>query len=325
MEEIKALDARAGRSIGAVVAPTYKIWGKQLSQPANKAAILTIPSTTESYGPHPRQKLDIYKAPHHSSSTPILIFFYGGGFVRGDKISPMFNLVYHNVGAFFAARGITTAIPDYRRVNSEIGGEDAVFPSGAEDISLALKWVEKLDAAAKRTVYLLGNSAGGVHMSTFLLEPRFLEQRKKYIAGDGSILLKGAIAMAVPFHFKERPEERDATLKLYYGSIQGSEENSAFGLLEKAVKTFKSRGEAGVPPLLALIGEWDPDDEIVRPLDDFVEVWKKNWSDIRVEKMMGHNHISPPLSLNGGESAAEKWAEDVASLIKSQASPSPSL
>lgn len=39
------------------------------------------------------------------------------------------GLVYNNLGTFFASRGITTLVPDYRRVDSKHGGEGAVsFP-----------------------------------------------------------------------------------------------------------------------------------------------------------------------------------------------------
>ena len=36
------------------------------------------------------------------------------------------GLVYNNLGTFFASRGITTLVPDYRRVDSRHGGEGAV-------------------------------------------------------------------------------------------------------------------------------------------------------------------------------------------------------
>jgi acetyl esterase/lipase len=37
-----------------------------------------------SYGDHPRQKLDLYKA-QSDSPTPVVIYFHGGGFTKGDK------------------------------------------------------------------------------------------------------------------------------------------------------------------------------------------------------------------------------------------------
>ncbi|TVY82329.1 hypothetical protein LSUE1_G004590 [Lachnellula suecica] len=315
MEEIRALNAEKGQAIPDVLFPTFQIYTPRLTK--NKEAILSIPSTTESYGSHPRQKLDIYKAPQESKDTPILVFFYGGGLTRGDKISPQFNLVYHNLGAFFAARGITTIIPDYRRVKSQFGGEDAVFPSGAEDVSLAMKWVEKYDTSTKRNVVIMGNSAGGVHISTFMFEPSFLEQRKQYVEGEGSILLKGAIELAAPFHFGLAAADRNDMLMTYYGSEKGYKENCPLGLLEAIMKSGKSREEIGVPKVLVLLGEWDPVDDIVKPVEEFVGLWKKHWeSDIEFNVLKGHNHISPPWALNAGEAEGEKWGEDVAKWIK---------
>ena len=46
------------------------------------------PPTIENiaYGPHERNKLDLWQAPSNSP-TPLLIFIHGGGFVMGDKSS----------------------------------------------------------------------------------------------------------------------------------------------------------------------------------------------------------------------------------------------
>src|SRR5258708_2147482 len=142
MDQIQALDASTGQSIPNILMPTMKIFTPLLLK--NKEAILSIPRKEQYYGPHPRQKLDIYLSPTPSPNSPILVYFYGGGLIRGDKIVPMIldGLLYHNLGTFFAKRGITTIVADYRRVNSEFGGEDAVFPSGGDDVSLVMKWLE---------------------------------------------------------------------------------------------------------------------------------------------------------------------------------------
>lgn len=236
----------------------------------------------------------------------------------GDKISPQHNLVYHNLGAFFASRGITTIIPDYRRVNSKFGGEDAVFPSGGEDVSLALKWVEKFDTSSKRNVFAMGNSAGGVHLSTFLFESTFLEQRKKYVSGEASFLLRGAIEVGAPFHFGFAGGERNDMLMAYYGSDEGYREHCPYGLMSTVVKNGQSRKDTGVPKMMVLVSEWDPENDIARPVREFVEFWKKHWvEDIELKTLKGHNHISPPWALMAGEAAGEEWAEDLAKWIKS--------
>ena len=37
------------------------------------------------YGPHERQKLDVYHPEVHKPETPVLVFFYGGSWLRGDR------------------------------------------------------------------------------------------------------------------------------------------------------------------------------------------------------------------------------------------------
>lgn len=320
MDKIKALNDSAGQAIPAILPGTIKTFVPLLLK--NKDAIHAIPPKTESYSSHPRQKLDLYLPKEDAKSSPILAFFYGGGLVRGDKIIPHVpeGLVYANLGSFFASRGITTIIADYRRVNSDTGGEDAVFPSGGEDVSLVLTWLETFAGGSNRDVYICGNSAGGVHISTFLFEPRFLSQRMSYTDGKKGLTLKGAIEQSVPLHFKSAHDERFDTLKLYYGSMEEVSQRCPYGLFEAVVKSGKSREEVGVPKLLVLLGEYDPQDEIIDPTDDFVALWKKTWGSIDFINMEGHNHISPPFALLSNDVNGEKWAEDIVKWIQGSSS-----
>ncbi|KUJ15464.1 alpha/beta-hydrolase [Mollisia scopiformis] len=327
MEAIASLNTTAGQSIPSILPPTFKIFAPLLSSHAS--TIKSIPSREVSYGTHPRQKLDIYTPPSSSSSasSPILIFLHGGGLVRGDKSSPQMpgNLVYANVGAFFALRGFTTLVMNYRRVDSSAPGcqvgEHAQFPSGGEDVSEALKWVEKEFGGGeegKRDVFLVGNSAGGVHASTFVLGEKFAEQRKSLVSGKGGVVLRGLVNVAVPCHFRRAEEGRSEVLKAYYGDTKEVEERCVFGLLEAVMKSGKSREEVGVPACLAVLGEFDPEDEICEPMEDFVKLWE-SWGDgIESLKAEGHNHISPPMALCSGDVKGEKWGEDVVAWIKKQ-------
>jgi acetyl esterase/lipase len=128
MEEIRVLHLAVGPKIPAILQSTFKIFTPGLLE--NTEKIRSIEPTTETYGPHARHKLDIYLSSKEdeTSTAPILVYFYGGGLVRGDKklAAVAKGLMYHNLGTFFASRGITTLVPDYRRVNSKDGGEDAV-------------------------------------------------------------------------------------------------------------------------------------------------------------------------------------------------------
>ncbi|KAH8820033.1 Alpha/Beta hydrolase protein [Xylogone sp. PMI_703] len=333
MDQVRDLHALGDDSIQAVIPVTYKIFTPLLL--AHKAEIKAITRKTEPYGPHPRQKLDIYKPPNFTlpgpAPGPILIFLYGGGLVRGDKIQPTVpeGLVYANVGAWFATRGITTIIPDYRRVNSSFGGEDAAYPSGGEDISLVMSWIERwlstagpADGKGKRDVFLMGNSAGGLHVTTFLLEERWKEQRLKYLDPREGLVLRGAIGLAPAFYFSLKKSARMDMLSRYYGSDKDIEDHAPYGLLTALGKSKTSRAQAGVPPMLVLLGEWDPIEEIGKTCEDFVELWTKVWGEgMDFQIMAGQNHISPPLALMSGDEEGEKWAKNLVKWIEGHVSP----
>ncbi|KAM3078580.1 hypothetical protein ACMFMG_006450 [Clarireedia jacksonii] len=268
MEALKTLAQTKGNAIQAVLMPTIQALVPSLL--AQKSTILSVPRTTYSYGAHPRQNLDHYPSTSGPSS-PILIFFYGGGLIRGDKILPMVpdGLIYHNLGSFFALRGITTLIADYRRVNSSFGGEDAVFPSGGEDVATVLKWLgseegEREVKGDRRNVYLMGNSAGGLH-------------RKALHDGSGPVHVKGVIEVSVPFGFDQAADDRVDMLTAYYGSVEEAKQKCPTGLLQAIGKEGKSKEELGVPKVLVLLAEHDPEDEILAPNTEFVGLMEKVW------------------------------------------------
>lgn len=226
------------------------------------------------------------------------------------------NLVYSNVGSFFAKRGYTTVITDYRRANSlaDGTGEDAVFPSGGEDVALTLQWLEKHLAEKeieKRDVFLMGNSAGGLHIATFLYEPRWKEQRLR-IVGDGSCMkLRGALLVGIPAHFDQALESRSEVLTTYYGSVENAKKLCPMGLLKSTAEREIPK-EAGIPDVLVMTAEYDPYDEIIKPNGDMVELWKKSWgTGLDYQLIKSHNHISTPLGLGTADEEAEKWGYDV--------------
>jgi hypothetical protein len=70
-------------------------------------------------------------------------------------------------------------------------------------VSLVLKRLEDYYGlgSEKKDVYIMGNSAGGVHISTFLFAGKFLGQRRKYEEGGKGLELKGAIRVGRPAPF----------------------------------------------------------------------------------------------------------------------------
>ena len=64
----------------------------------------------------------------------------------------------------------------------------------------------------------MGNSAGGVHVAIFMLEPRFAALRAPMSPGIvGGMSLRGYILPAAPFDFRNAAANMAATLKVYFG------------------------------------------------------------------------------------------------------------
>ena len=158
----------------------------------------------------------------------------------------------------------------------------------------------------------MGNSAGGVHQSTFLFHPSFAQTRQK-VATGAETQLKGNILLSVPFDFEAAEQSRAETLTSYFGDIAS---NSPLGLLQSVRK--QSSGSNFLPGMqvFCLNGDLDPEDEILQPKQRFLAEWNKiENSDIRklmkVDMMPGQNHISPCVSLGTAKENDEAWGHQV--------------
>ena len=311
MDQLPAL----GKSIQQIVLPTFKIYQPLLEQ--NAETIRSVKKETFTYGSHERQQLDVYSPPKPSiinGRKPVLMFEYGGGLVNGARTLPPFgDLVHANVGAFFALKfGYTVVVADYRLIE-----HGAKFPSGGEDIALAVEWIagnQVGPGSEPIDLYIMGNSAGGIHLSTFLLHSDFVETRKKVLSGNGT-RLRGTVLLSVPFSFGAAHESRAEHLNGYFGDLAA---NCPLGLLKSARQrqTPLDFVKAGTR-IFVLNGELDPDNEILIPRDEFSEEWlQMNDTDSRgalaVDWMPEHNHISPFASLGTGIEKEEAWGCQVA-------------
>jgi hypothetical protein len=114
-------------------------------------------------------------------------------------------------------------------------------------------------------MFFMGNSAGSVHVATFILEPRPTALRASISPGIvGGVILRGCILLAVPFDFRNAAVDRAATLKAYVGDRV--REDCPLGLL----KSFNPQ-EGSLPKTLVLWGTLDPEDKIVQPTLNFIE------------------------------------------------------
>lgn len=145
--------------------------------------------TAVAYGPMPRQRLDIHvpSAPPPVGGYPVVVFFYGGSWNRGERAQ------YRFVGEALASRGMLTVIPDYRLY------PEVRYPAFLEDSALALAYALKRAGALggnPKRVFVMGHSAGAYNAAMLALDARWLRP-----TGHHPAELAGFIGLAGPYDF----------------------------------------------------------------------------------------------------------------------------
>jgi acetyl esterase/lipase len=136
------------------------------------------------YGSDPRQSLDVY-VPSGATHRPVVIFWYGGAWVRGTKER------YRFVGAALANAGYVAILPDYRLY------PQVRFPDFIEDGAQAVRWAR--DHASDfggdpQALFLMGHSAGAHIAASLALDPRYLRK----VGGDTS-WVRGWVGLSGPY------------------------------------------------------------------------------------------------------------------------------
>jgi para-nitrobenzyl esterase len=112
-----------------------------------------------------------------SERLPVLVYFYGGGFIAGDGSEPRYD------GATMARKGIVTLTVNYRLgvfgffAHPELTKESPQHASGNQgllDQAAALRWVQANIAAFggdPKKVTIAGESAGSISVSALMASP----------------------------------------------------------------------------------------------------------------------------------------------------------
>lgn len=158
-----------------------------LALPAAPALAQGLPTRDIAFGPHPRQRLDIYLPSGPVARAPVAFFIYGGSWSSGDRGT------YGFVGDAFASRGYVTVIADYRLV------PEVRFPAFIEDGATALatirRTIGRYGGDADR-VHLLGHSAGAYNAMMLALDPRYLAR-----AGVPRSAIRATAGLSGPYDF----------------------------------------------------------------------------------------------------------------------------
>lgn len=139
---------------------------------------------------HPKLQYDLYYPKSKNTNlkeTPVIVFFYGGSWNRGDKSE------YEFVGRRLASMGYIIAVPNYRLY------PEVKYPEFLED---NIKAVKAIQSEIKKTEYaplkpaqkfiMMGHSAGAYNAAMLAFDPTWASK----IQSDKNALIKGFIGMA---------------------------------------------------------------------------------------------------------------------------------
>ena len=147
----------------------------------------TLLAEAVSYGPEPRQRLDIYAPEGTNAALPILLFVNGGSWndgARGD---------YEFAGRAFAAKGYLTITMDYRLLPQNH------FPDFVQDVAMAIAWAQKEApryGGDPNRIFAVGHSAGAYNLALAVLDKHYLKE-----AGADAKSLRAIATLAGPFDF----------------------------------------------------------------------------------------------------------------------------
>ena len=137
----------------------------------------------QSFGPHPKDLLDIFVADAGGANRPVLIYVAGGG---GNKIEQQVregNAFYDNIGRWATKNGMVAAL-----VQRHPG---ANWDDGGRDVSMAVDWlkenVTKYKGDPNRMV-IWAHSAGNGPLGVYVAHP---ERWKNGVQVKGAVFMSG--------------------------------------------------------------------------------------------------------------------------------------
>lgn len=143
-----------------MIADCMASYGRFVADPA--ASVSRIDRDI-AYGPHERQRLDIFTQ-DGDGDRPVLLYVHGGGFVGGDKALPGTHF-YGNVGAWAVEQSFVGVAMTYRLAPAD------PWPAGAEDVAAAVAWLRRNIAdhgGSPKRIFVAGQSAGAAHVAGYL-------------------------------------------------------------------------------------------------------------------------------------------------------------
>jgi acetyl esterase/lipase len=258
----RVIDPQATAKLYAPLQPTEPYFGFRIERDLK-------------YGPAERNRLDIFMPQNVTSGRPVLIFVHGGAFIGGNKRRTSDSPFYDNIMLWAVKNGFIGVNITYRLA------PQFPWPAGAEDVAAAIQWVSKEigeRGGDPARIYLMGHSAGAVHVASYVSHPEFY--RVKNGGVKGAIMVSGIYDLT-----SNRLGEPEQT---YFGSDAShyDAQSALPGLLTTNI------------PLMAVSSELDPP-IFVKQIDLFKEAsCKRPGGCARTVILPQHSHMSEVYSIN---------------------------
>ena len=131
------------------------------------------------YGVADRHLLDVFTPDLSASARPVLIFIHGGAFTGGNKRAPG-SPFYDNIMLWAVKNGFVGINATYRLA------PQSPWPAAAEDLAAVVAWVSSKigeRGGDPKRIYLMGHSAGAVHVANYVSHPEFHKVKDGGLAG----------------------------------------------------------------------------------------------------------------------------------------------
>jgi len=231
------------------------------------------------YGPAERNRLDVFAPEATTGPHPVLIFVHGGGFVAGDKHTPG-SPFYDHIPAWAATNGFIGVNLTYRLA------PQSPWPAGAEDVGAAVRWVSDNIGARggdPARIFLMGHSAGAVHVASYVAHPEF--QGPKGAGLAGAILVSGLYDLTAT-----QPGKAEFA---YFGEDTSTyaQRSSLPGLVASKVPLLVMRAELDPPPF----------EQQYKLLTE--RLCKSERGCLRAAVLADHSHISEVYAINTSDTS----------------------
>lgn len=238
------------------------------------------------YGPDEKNVLDVFTPKQGKSPRPVLIFVHGGAYMFGDKhdAGTPFN---DNIMLAAAKSGWVGVNINYRLAPAH------QWPAGAEDTGAAANWVYQHIAeygGDPKHIFLMGHSAGAVHVASYLAMPDLGAQHTL----AGAILVSGLYDLTTM-----KPGQPEHA---YFG-----DDTSKYAARSPLAGLLKNR-----VPLMLVNAEFDPPPFVAQGQELEKALCAESRCPTRL--ILGHHsHISEVFSINTGDTVL--WS-NIAKFIK---------